>query len=226
MERYNIFLLIHKGLRASLYHTALQLQQTDFIADDEAENAVNRVKEIVMLFNEHAHKEDSFILPLVHQYEPSVAASFEDEHVKDEELGSQLQAGVEKLAEASTLLEKLIAGRKLMETFESFLVFNLQHMAKEEEILNSILWRYFSDEEIVAISNKITLSVAPWMQDFYATWMLRGINNTEAGNWMKAVEKGAPAIVFQSLLQKAEKEFSQQRLHKITRSLSEGVLVA
>jgi len=54
MERYNSFNIIHKGLRAALYQTALQLQQTDFIEEDQAEEALGKVKEIVMLFEGHA----------------------------------------------------------------------------------------------------------------------------------------------------------------------------
>ncbi|MGZ5286675.1 MAG: hemerythrin domain-containing protein [Flavisolibacter sp.] len=226
MDRYNIFHLIHKGLRASLYHTSLQLQQTDFTVEDETEAALNRVKEIIMLFEGHAHKEDSFILPAIMPFEPSVAACFEDEHKKDEELGRQLNDAIVNLEKSNSPLEQLAAGRLLVEGFESFLVFNLQHMAKEEDVINKILWRYFQDQEIRLISSRISESIAPWMQDFYATWMLRGISNNEAATWLKAIEAGMPAVVFQSLLQKAEQELPEQRLRKITQTLTEGLMVA
>lgn len=226
MERYNIFNLIHKGLRASLYHTSIQLQRTDFTSPEEVENILNRLKEIIMLFEGHAEKEDSFILPVIHQYEPSVAAGFEEEHEKDEELGILLRQGIEKMEKASTLLEKTAAARDLTAAFESFTVFNLQHMAKEETILNNILWRYYSDHEIMAINNQIVQSVAPWMQDFYATWMLRGINDTETSQWLKSVKNQAPPVILRTLLQKAENEFSAQRFRKITRSLGEELIPA
>src|SRR5215204_2122973 len=131
MERYNIFNLIHKGLRASLYQTSLQLQQTDFTNAEEAEAAVNKVKEIVMLFEAHAHKEDHFILPAITSFEPSVVATFEQEHVADARLGAQLEACISSVETAGSLLEKLVAGRELIESFVAFTVFNLQHMAKE-----------------------------------------------------------------------------------------------
>lgn len=226
MERYNIFNLIHKGLRASLYQTALQLQQTDFTSDEETESAVNRVKEIIMLFDAHAHKEDSFILPAISSWEPSVVATFESEHVEDLKLGEELKASIGKVENATGLTGRLAAGIELTESFVAFTIFNLKHMAREEDIINKILWRYYSDDEIKKISAQISESVEPWMQDFYATWMLRGINTPEAATWMKAIEKGAPPIVFQTLLQKAEQELPQQRFRKITESLSEGVFLA
>lgn len=226
MERYNTFNIIHKGLRAALYQTALQLQQTDFTEEDQTEEAVNKVKEIVMLFEGHAHKEDHYILPMINEYEPSVVASFNAEHEEDERLGIELNNAVEKLGNSSTLLEKIVSGRALTESFVRFMVFNLEHMAKEEEIINKILWRYYSDDEIKAVSSQISKNTPPWMQDFYAGWMLRGINNSEAAGWMKAIEKGLPTVVFQTLLQKAEQELPAKRFQKITQSLSEGVQVA
>jgi len=223
MERYNTFNIIHKGLRAALYQTALQLQQTDFTEEEQAEEALNRVKEIVLLFEGHAHKEDNFILPMINEYEPSVVASFNAEHEEDEKLGIELNNAVEKVSNSSTLLEKIVSGRELTESFVRFMVFNLEHMAKEEDIINKILWRYYSDEEIKAVSSQISASTPPWMQDFYAKWMLRGINNNEVTVWINAIKKAVPPVVFQTLLQKAEQELPAKRFQKISKSLSDSL---
>lgn len=220
MERYNTFNIIHKGLRAALYQTAQQLQQTDFTEDEQAEEALNSVREIVLLFEGHAHKEDTFILPMINEYEPSVVASFNAEHEEDEKLGIELNSAVEKVGNSSTLPEKIASGRELTESFVRFMVFNLEHMAKEEDIINKILWRYYSDDEIKAVSSQISASTPPWMQDFYAKWILRGINNSETAVWIKAVEKGVPPVVFQTLLQKAEQELPAGRFQKIRQSFS------
>lgn len=226
MERYNSFNIIHKGLRAALYQTALQLQQTDFTEEESAGNALDKVKEIIMLFEGHAHKEDHFVLPMIAEYEPSVVAGFNAEHAEDEKLGKELDGAVEKLKSSTSTSQKIVAGRELTECFVRFMVFNLNHMAKEEEIINKILWRYYSDDEIKAVVGQISKADPPWIQEFYVTWMLRGINNTEAINWMKAIEKGVPTVVFQSLLQKAEQELPRKRFQKITQSLTEGMQVA
>ena len=111
MERYNSFNLIHKGLRASLYQTALQLQQTDFTDEAATEDAISKVREIVMLFEGHAQKEDRFIFPAIEEYEPSVVASFEAEHVLDEKLGQELHRCINKLFLTSEFLEKIARGR-------------------------------------------------------------------------------------------------------------------
>jgi hemerythrin-like domain-containing protein len=221
MERYNSFNIIHKGLRAALYQTALQLQQTDFMDEQKAEEAINKVKEIIMLFEGHAHKEDNYVLPLINEYEPSVVAAFNGEHEEDGKLGSHLNDAVRKVLNSATDTEKRITGRQLTEAFVRFMVFNLNHMAKEEDIINTILWRYYSDEEIKAVVAKISTVDPPWIHDFYTTWMIRGINNSEAIEWMIAVQKTAPPVVFQGLLQKAKQELAKERLQKITESLTQ-----
>jgi len=226
MERYNSFNIIHKGLRAALYQTALQLQQTDFTEADQTEEALNKVKEVVLLFEGHAHKEDHFVLPMINEYEPSVVATFNAEHEEDEQLGIELNNAVEKLAAIAGSAEKIVRGRELTESFIRFMVFNLEHMAKEEDIINKILWRYYSDEEIKAVVSQISQSTPPWLHDFYTKWMLRGINNSEATVWIKAIETGAPPVVFQTLLQKAEQELPKKRFQKIWQSLNELEKVA
>ena len=226
MERYNSFNIIHKGLRAALYQTALQLQQTDFTEEGQAEEALNRVKEIIMLFEGHDRNEEHFVLQMINEYEPSVVAAFNSEHEEDEKLGKELNNAIEKVTNSTTVLEKIVSGRELIESFVRFMVFNLNHMAKEEDIINKILWRYYSDDEIKAVVAQISKADPPWIHEFYVTWMIRGISNPEAVNWMKAIEKGVPPVVFQSLLQKAEQELPSKRFQKIMQSLSEEAQLA
>ena len=42
MQRYNIFHQVHKGLKALLYETALQVQQTGFWNADEADDVIGQ----------------------------------------------------------------------------------------------------------------------------------------------------------------------------------------
>jgi hypothetical protein len=224
MQRFNIFNQIHKGLRALLFDTSLCLQQTDFTNETEAEDALNRVREAVLLFDEHAHKEDHFVLPAIAAFEPSVVDCFEKEHEKDVALSNALTAAVETFFLLTNDSERLAAGRELMLSFTEFTIFNLQHMAKEEDLINTLLWRYYSDEEILKIQHQIVLATTPWLNDFYSKWMLRGINTPEATRWLQAVQATAPEIVFQTLYTKAETELPAHRFQKLTSSLAEGAL--
>ncbi len=225
MKGVNIFNQIHKGLRASLYDTAINLQRTDFTCGLEADEAIENVNEVVMLFEEHAQKEDHYILPLVADYEPSVADAFEQEHATDLSLSAQLKNTMKQFLLLMKAEDRAGAGKKINTDFVAYTVFNLQHMAKEETVLNEILWRYYSNEYLQTVQEKIVKETSPLQVEYFMKWMLRGINNTEAATWLREVERTAPPSVFKTLFTKAEHELSEGRLQKIIESLSEGAMI-
>ena len=226
MSRFNIFNQVHKGLRAMLYDTALSLQQTNFADTNEAEAVIKKVKTVVDLFDGHAAHEDDFILPAIQQYEPSIVDSFEMEHIHDHALSEKLRGLLMVYRHAIKTEVKIETGLNLTRAFEAFMIFNLQHMAKEEAVLNKILWRYYSDDEIKAINKRLVASLPQEEVAIASTWMLRGMSNEEISNWLKVVEKTAPQPVFAQLFSLAEKELSHDRFRSILETLTDGVMVA
>jgi Hemerythrin HHE cation binding domain len=226
MQRYNIFNQIHKGLRALLYETARQIQHTDFRNVEEAESIIGRINEVVRLFEKHAHSEDNHVFPAIEKYEPSVADAFEQEHVKDHFLGELLTASISLYSYAAVITEKGEAGRQIHSAYVKFMVFNLEHMRKEEEIINPLLWRYYTDADLMAITQEIIANIPPDYMAQYSKWMMRGLNNAEIAAWLRAVEKTAPEPAFQSLFATAENELSEKRFRLVLETLTEGTMVA
>ena len=106
------------------------------------------------------------------------------------------------------------------------MVFNLEHMAKEEDVLNKILWRYYTDPELMAITRQIINEVPADYLGQYNKWMMRGLNNGEIAKWLKGAERNAPEVVFQSLFATAEKELPEKRFREVLEGLTEGMMVA
>ena len=223
--RINIFNQIHKGLRALLYESSLLLQQTDFLDDQEMQTAVTRVTMVADLFDDHAHHEDKFILPAIQEHEPSIVDAFEREHAMNIKLTRALKNCLQALQMASPVVRPEMAN-VLYKTFVQFMVFNLEHMSKEETILNKILWRYYSDGEILAIQKNILASLTPWSATNGSRWMMRGLNNPEIVGWFKSIEESASEAAFQKLFAIAERELPQRRFRHVLESLTEGVMLA
>lgn len=226
MERYNIFYQVHKGLRAMLYETALQLQQTDFVNIAEAEQAITHVKMVVELFEKHAATEDGMVFSALQQYEPSIVTVFEAEHVKDHELGENLEKLLSGFAGAITNEHRLSIGASLNIAFIEFMVFNLEHMAKEEDIINKFLWKYYSDDQLHGITQQIIASIPPQHMQTFSKWMMRGLSNNEIAAWLKDVKNNAPEFIFHALHTTASEELSSYRLQAIEEALSEGAMIA
>ena len=225
MKRYNIFFPIHKGLRALLCETAQLLQQTSFTDVDEAADAIDRVKSVVSVFESHASKEDNYVFSALDAFEPSVVAAFEQEHEEDHELGEHLQKWVTAFEYAVAPSAKQSIGDELVKSFIGFMVFNLRHMAKEEQVINPLLWRYYTDEELHAITQKILASIPPEEAAYFSRWMVRGLNNAEILGWLKGVKNSAPQPVFASLLGIAEEELHPHRWNFVQEFLTEGAMV-
>ncbi len=226
MQRYNIFFPVHKGLRAALYQTSLSLQQTSFTNAEEAAKAAENIKTIVDIFESHAAKEDGYVLPAIAAYEPSVVAAFESEHEEDHQLGQSVENWLMALEYAVDPKARQTIGEALTAAFVQFSVFNLKHMAKEEDIINKILWRYYSDEELHAITQKIIGSIPPPEMMAFSRWMVRGMSNAEISGWLKGIKQSAPAPVCGAMLALTEEELSAGRWNAVQEAISEGAMVA
>lgn len=226
MTRYNIFYMVHKGLRALLYETALLMQQTDFTNEEQAEKALEQLQTVLALFDKHAHTEDSLVFAPIQQTEAAVVNELEKEHVKDHELGQRLGGLMTVFSKAVSEENKLEAAAALNIAFVEFMVFNLEHMAKEEDIINKALWKHFSDQELHAITQKIVSTMPPQTMVQFSKWMMRGISNNEITGWLKEVKNSAPDFVFAGLMQTAENELAGQRWQQVQETLSEGALLA
>jgi hypothetical protein len=226
MKRYNIFYEVHKGLRAMLYETAIQIQQTDFVNNDEAELMLEQIKNGIELFDKHAHSEDRFVFAAVEPYEPAVVDVFEQEHIQDHTLGEKLHNLLALFSESLSDEDKILNGQLLYQAFIEFMIFNLQHMAKEEDIINKILWRHHTDEQLKGITAEIIANIPQAQMMLFTKWMMRGLSNKEIAGWLKEVKNTAPDFVFNSLMQAATQELNTHRLQLVQEAITEGAMVA
>lgn len=226
MQRYNMFHQVHKGLRAMLYETALCLQHTEFDDAVQARESLAQLQDVIYLFNKHAHSEDTYVFPAVEKFEPSVADAFEQEHVKDHELGELLDQALAAYTVAVDTTGRLEAGRQVQQAFIEFMLFNLEHMGKEEAVINPILHRYYQDHELHAITQQIVSAIVPADMARFSRWMIRGLHNAEISQWLKEVELHAPEPAFQQLFQSVEKELSPARFRQVLEKMTDGAMMA
>lgn len=224
-QRFNAFGQIHKALRAMLYDTALQLQLTDYDQQEEALHSLDKLAELLFVFERHAHHEDHFILPALGDQHKALVREFEAEHDKDEWLTGMLTTLIEKYREEQPALRQQ-TGTAIQLRFQEFVAFNLYHMNKEEEMINPILWELYTDEGIMAIQKAILAQIPVEESKLTSRWMLRGMPEAEITRWLLGIKNSAPEAVFQGMLTMAKAELSSSRWNKLQASLSEGVLLA
>ncbi|HVU93588.1 MAG TPA: hemerythrin domain-containing protein [Puia sp.] len=217
--RYNAFNPIHKALRTLMFDTVLRLQRSDLGNVEESLPAIRQVGLLLQLMDGHAHHEDHFILHPIEEKAPAFILEFEGEHVTDLALGKQLREMIEAWHGAE---DKREAGSRLYYALNAFVAFNLNHMNKEEHELNQLLWRHYSDADILGMVRRIQQSVPPEEMRIVAEWMIQGLNNPEILQWLGAVKQEAPEFVYQSLIATCERILPASRLESIRSGLKES----
>ena len=215
MQRLNVFNMIHKALRAMLYDTALTIQQTHFADTEETETALNKITAVLQMFEQHAHHEDHLLFPKIEQFQPQLVCDFEDEHVTDNALGNQLATLVNIVRHTSDTIEREIAASALSRAFLDFMIFNLQHMAKEESVILPVLWRHYTDDELMAINQDIVATIPPEEKAISALWMVRGVNNAECIGWLGSLKNSLPAEAFSPVFNLTNTELPEKRRNAV-----------
>jgi hypothetical protein len=219
MQRFNSFNMIHKALRAMLYDTALCLQQIYFADIEEADDALNKVETVIAQFDQHALHEDTYVLPAIRILDPNLVAVFEGEHEEDHALGEKLKHIINMFRATSGAEERIACGSALIHAFREFMIFNLEHMAKEEVDINKVLWENYTDAQLMEINARIVASIPAEEKIISSKWMMRGVNKMEAIAWLKGVKKTAPSFVFESLLEMTEAELPRKIRNEVRESV-------
>jgi Hemerythrin HHE cation binding domain len=223
--RLNLFNQVHKGLRALLYDTALSIQHTDFSQEAQAKATFRKVEKVLWLFEGHATIEDSKVFPLLNDVAPDVVDDFEQQHETDHKLGHNLQNTIVAYDFATTDTDRVHAGVHLQRAFDEFTAFNLQHMNREETTINELLWKHYSEEQLLALQHGIVSSIPPDKNEWYSRWMIKGINDPEMIGWLQKVQQTAPPPVFKGLCAMAEQELPAERWKAILDYMEQDVFI-
>lgn len=219
--RFNPFGQVHKGLRALLYDTALQLQHTNFTDEKEMYAALDRVRLVNTMFEHHAHIEDSQVFPMIQDVAPDVVADFEAQHQEDHALSAGLEKCLAYFTETASPEQTRYAGNELLQHFNAFLAFNVEHMKKEETVINEVLWKHYSDEVLLRKVQEISAAIPPAENRQFCFWMLKGMATYEIIDWYRAIRQAAPPPVFEFFCSLAEEALPAAQWQEVQQSLAE-----
>jgi hemerythrin-like domain-containing protein len=202
------------------------IQHTDFTHEAERAEVVERVGLVNYLFHHHADTEDNRIFPMIEPYAPQIQADFEAQHETDHQLSENLEKCLARFTETNSPEQHIWAGQELAKCFHAFLAFNVEHMMKEETIINEVLWQYYTDAQLMAKVQEIGSSIPPEDNQHFMYWMLKGLATHEIVQWFNAIKYSAPAPVFDFVCQIAEKALPENKWNFVRDCLHEGVLLA
>ena len=199
-QRYNIFKKTHKGLRGMLFDAGARIQQTDFTKAKHADAAIDIVKQTTRSFLYHLSKEDNVLYLSVVLYAPYIVAMIEQTNAKDEKLARSIDQIIDNYKNLDTKNEMISFGLQLQAAFFEFTAAVLQHMNKEETVINELLWSNYTDKQLVALEVEMLKQSTPEACTWYTGKILKELSNAEIIIWINGIAELASSTIIEKLI--------------------------
>lgn len=222
--RYDIYAGVHKGLRAMMAHTLVQLGSVDTTERYDVAQALRQTRSLLSLCRLHLHDENTFVHPALERITKGASKRISDEHVEHER---DIDALAHQVATIETRLEQPGSTHtdlaqpvgKLYLNLSTFIAHNFEHMAIEEARHNEILWSALSDQALLDIEHAIVASIAPEMMGVLLRWIVPSLNHAQRVAMLTDMRCGAPAEVFNGVLQMTSGLIPADQWEKLSRAL-------
>jgi len=194
--RMNLYGFPHKGLRNGISQVSMAAGTANASDPASLESLKALADELFTLLEEHAHSEESVVLPAL---EAKLAGSTEDNLAEHE----RLEAQIASLKEMLNAIEPgshpgVLAG--FYGAFSNFHAEYLTHMAMEEGKMLPLIWDNFSDEELMGQHGRIMASFTPKQILLWFKYIIPALNPMERGIIMGGFKANAPAPFFDSVM--------------------------
>jgi hypothetical protein len=202
-QRYNIFRRTHKGLRSMLFDAGAKIQQTDFTKSKQAIAAIEAIKQSTRSFLYHLSKEDKIIYHSVVLYAPYIVAMIEQTNLKDQALAESIDKIIDQQKDQDTKKEMIAFGHQLQAVFFEFTAAVLQHMNKEETVINEILWSNYSDKQLIGMEVEMMKQASSSESTWYTGKILKELSNREILMWIDIIKEHATPFMLKKLISTA-----------------------
>src|SRR6185503_3728708 len=176
------------------------IQQTDFTKGKEAAAAIEVAKQSTRSFLYHLNKEDNVLYHSVILYAPYIIAMIEQTNVKDENLARSVDTIIEGYQNTVTRNDMASFGVQLQAAFFEFTAAVLQHMNKEETVLNELLWANYTDKQLVILEVEMLKQSTPEACTWYTGKILKELSNTEILVWINGIAEHASSNIIEKLI--------------------------
>lgn len=221
--RHDLYVGIHKALRAFMFDTLQRLGRID--VDDAADRhaTLDQVDALLAACRSHLMHENEFVHRAIEARSPTSSGRIADEH------GQHLDE-IEHLAEQSRALRGSVGpgsgadgAERALHLYRELALFvaeNLEHMQREETGHNQVLWALYTDTELEGIHDALVASVPPHEMTLNLCWMAASFAPADLAGLCHGLRTHVPAPVFNELLGLVNAQLDEPRRAKLARALA------
>lgn len=218
--RLPVFDIPHKGVRNALSQLSLLAGQTDYTDPAAVERLYQLGRQVFRLLTLHATDENEVTFHELDQRSTEASQHRREEHEELEELQHRLEQLLESIHRRAGLGEDLTGeGARFYQLFTELHAHHLEHMLEEERDTQPLLWKYFSDEELMGHRRTIIGRNRPEDLLLFFRFIIPGQNPQERAGLLRGVKAGAPAPFFQSILEMLKEVLPAQAYSRLVADL-------
>jgi ketosteroid isomerase-like protein len=198
VNRFDLYGQVHKGLRAFMCDTLVELGKLDSGNDHEVKRVLDQLDELLDYCISHIAKEDTYVHAAMQARDPNSIQIVSAEHKEHAAAIEQLRVAAHAVACAGAVSREGAAGR-LYSAFSRFVAENLEHMHLEESKHNAFLWAHFSDEELADIYGAIMAATSSADMALGARWIVPFLTPSERAALIEGLRATMPGEVFDAV---------------------------
>jgi hypothetical protein len=216
--RADLYVFIHKALRQFMSHVVARLGALDLDDADERCAVLDDVQSLLGLLRNHLQHENDFIHTAIEARRPGAARHTADDHLLHVDAIGNLEDEARAVRDARPELRPALALR-LYRHLANFVGENLVHMQTEETQNNALLWELYSDDELMALHDRLVGTIAPPEMALCVRWFAAALSPQELALAFGGMQQKAPPPAFEALLAVARGQLSERRWAQLARAL-------
>lgn len=203
--RPSLIVTPHKGIRYAFAQLIMKAGSLDYTDKAKVADLKTQLDEFGALLEEHAHLENKFILKPLELREPGSSDHDKKDHLALEALQVEVLAKLEAILDPRISDTKARAmGYAFYQDLGKLYAAHLEHMLEEETVTQPLLWKHFSDMEIIGLHVQIVRSIPPDVMLSWAKYLLPALNLNERIELLAGIQAGAPPAFFEKIMGIAE----------------------
>lgn len=199
LPRFDIYGLVHKGLRLALGQMLVRMGQTSPHDDSQLQRLIDDLHGVLYLFTTHAEHEDRHLHRALEARHAGASARLSAAHASQEgDVAALRLLCCECSARSGDA--RSAAYRALYLRFASFAAENIAHMGEEESYAQPLFEKLYTTEELVAIHRSLLADIGPDEMLAFMRNRVAAANREQRIALLDNFQKGASGLAFRQLL--------------------------
>lgn len=224
-QRFDMYALIHKGVRACLADTQGALGRLDAFDPAVVTQVGAQVREVLGLVRSHMHHENQYLHPALEVRRRGASRRSATDHVAHEKAIEEIEAALLATERADAAIRAQHA-HLLYQRFSLFVAEQLEHMHQEETENNQLLWQAYTDAELLQIHDALLQAIPADEVARAMRWIVPAVTPAERAQMLGAIQEKTPARIFATTLDSLRPHLAPLDWIKLTAAIGPGPFVA